>query len=97
MSEQRRKFDHSFSEFALPEDDYHHIEYEEHAVVACHHSLEFWVAVQAARGNGERMVIQWCMRCQSAEMLTWETYQLRKETGQEHKHDDITNYRDTEL
>lgn len=85
---ERRHFDRSSS--VLPEDDYQHIIYEQQLEVQCPHSLEFWVAVRTRQRDGVPIVIQWCMRCQASEVLTWEEYQARKGTNNGHIHDEET-------
>lgn len=67
-----------FSKTVAAEDGVQHVIFEKsHKRTHCSHNLEFWVAVRT-RQNGEPVVVQWCMRCQASEVLTWEEYELRK-------------------
>lgn len=87
-----RRDDGPFTKQILTEDGYQHVIFEQQQRQPwCDHSLEFWVAVQTNR-KGRPVVIQWCMRCQASEMLTWDEYQARKTRNSERRCDDQEDF-----
>ncbi|MBT5875359.1 MAG: hypothetical protein HOH43_18205 [Candidatus Latescibacteria bacterium] len=78
MSKQRESG--PFSKTISADEGVHHVIFEQaYKRTQCNHNLEFWVAVKACH-SGEPVIIQWCMRCQASEVLTWEDYEQRKST-----------------
>jgi hypothetical protein len=89
-----RRDDGPFAKHILLDDEYQHIIFEQQRrETRCDHSLEFWVAVQTEQ-RGVPVVIQWCMRCQASEVLTWEEYQVRKARNTEYEYDDQEDWLD---
>ncbi len=83
-----RRDDGPFAKQILIEDGYQHVIFEQQCQTSwCDHSLEFWVAVQTKQ-KGMPVIIQWCMRCQTSEILTWDEYQVRKTRNSERERDD---------
>jgi hypothetical protein len=79
-----RRYDRSFSELVQPDEAFQHIIPEQQESAECPHGIEFWVAVRTVHRDGSPIVMQWCMRCQSVEVLTHEAYAARQAANAGH-------------